>query len=130
VTVLLAADAVELYPPDPAADDAHGWVAQPGAAPSWSGMGSLQLGPGTSDPRAADRGGAGPFAPAAVEIGSLFLPVDAAPAEGTVAVVRGRPFALANVRLVVDPTGGGIDCYVAAASGLSRWPPEGTTADG
>jgi hypothetical protein len=127
VTVLLAADPVDLYAPD-LATDSHGW-ALPGTVPSWSGLGSLQLSAGSSDPRATERGGHGPFDPAAVESGSLYLPLAAAPAEGTVAVVRGRAFVLSSVRLVVDPTGGGIDCYVAAVAGTGTWP-AGVSADG
>ena len=119
MTVLLAADAVALYPPSEAAD-AHGWVL-PGTAAAWSGLGSLQLVPGSSDPAAGDGGGHGPFDPAAVASGSLYLPLDAAPAEGDVAVIRGDSYVLSQVRLVVDPTGGGIDCFVATVSGTATW---------
>jgi hypothetical protein len=126
VTLLLATDPVELYPAEDQAD-AHGW-ALPGTAPGWTGAGNLQLSAGTSDPRAADPGGRGPFDPAAVEAGSLFLPIDAAPADGMVAVIRGRAFVVSNVRLVVDPTGGGVDCYVAAVTGTLTWP-SGVSAD-
>lgn len=123
MTVLLATDPVDLYPAEDQAD-AHGW-ALPGTTPGWTGAGNLQLSPGTSDPRATDRGGHGPFDPAAAQAGSLFLPMDADPAEGMTAVIRGRPFALSNVRLVVDPTGGGIDCWVAAVAGTGQWGGDG-----
>lgn len=120
MTVLLAADAVELYPASDTTD-AHGWVL-PGTVPAWSGLGSLQLAPGSSDPAAADGGGHGPFAPAAVASGSLYLPLAAAPAEGMAAIIRGDAYILSQVRLVVDPTGGGaIDCYVATVSGTATW---------
>ena len=117
--VLLAADAVELYPASDTTDG-HGWVL-PGTVPAWSGLGSLQLAPGSSDPRAADGGGHGPFSPAAVGSGSLYLPLDAGAAEGMAAIIRGDAYILSQVRLVVDPTGGGIDCLVATVSGTATW---------
>jgi hypothetical protein len=119
VTLLLATDIVELFGPTGSAD-AHGW-AEPGTDPAWSGAGNLQASAFPSDPRASDGGGHGPFDPAARPVALLFLPVDASPAEGTVAVVRGQTWALSQVRLVVDPTGGGIDCWVATAT-VSDWP--------
>lgn len=123
MTVLLAADAVELYPPLDGQADAHGW-AEPGTTPAWSGLGSLQLSPGTSDPHAADRGGAGPFGPAAVSDGALYLPPEAPVTEGCVALIRGRMFALSHVRLILDPTdpAGGLTCWAAAASDTGGWP--------
>jgi hypothetical protein len=114
VTLLLAADTVELYAPAGTAD-AHGW-ADPGTTSAWTGPGNLQMSGFPSDPRAEGPGGHGPFDPAAIPTGVLFLPVDASPAEGTVAQVRGQSWALSQVRLVVDPTGGGIDCWVALAT--------------
>jgi hypothetical protein len=117
--VLLAADEVKLFPASDTTD-AHGWVL-PGTDASWSGMGSLQLTPGSSDPAAADGGGHGPFDPAAVQAGSLYLPLDAGAAEGDVAIIRGESYVLSQVRLVVDPTGGGIDCVVATVSGTATW---------
>jgi hypothetical protein len=119
VTVLLAVDAVELFGPTGSAD-AHGW-AEPGTDPAWTGVGNLQVSAFPSDPRAADAGGHGPFDPATRPTGSLFLPVDASPAEGQVALVRGQSWALSQVRLVVDPSGGGVDCWVATAT-ASDWP--------
>jgi hypothetical protein len=121
VTVLLPTDTVELYPAS-AGDDAHGW-ADPGAAPpAWSGLGSLQLGAGASDARAADAGGAGPFDPAKVAAGVLYLPPEAAAADGMVAVIRGDTYVLAQVRYVADPIGAGLDCLVATATGTATWP--------
>jgi len=115
--LLLAPDAVELYQPA-ATDDAHGW-ADPGTATlAWTGAGNLQMTAFPSDPRAEDRGGHGPFDPAAIPGGVLFLPVGASPAEGQVAVVRGHQWALSQVRLVVDPTGGGVDCWIATVTGV------------
>jgi hypothetical protein len=124
VTLLLAPDQVELYPPSGA--DAHGW-ALPGTAPSWSGTGNLQLSPGISDPHAADRGGAGPHGPAAVDDGTLYLPAEAPVTEGCGALIRGRMFALSNVRLIPDPTypAGGLTCWAARASDTGGWPGDG-----
>lgn len=115
MSVLLATDDVELYPAS-GAGDSHGWVEQPTEPPSWAGRGALQLGAGTSDPRAAEGGGAGPFAPTVVAAGVLYLPPDAAPADGMVAVIRGASWVLAQVRYVPDPIGGSLDCYVASVS--------------
>jgi hypothetical protein len=114
VTLLLAVDHVALYPRGEA--DAHGW-AEPGTAPRWCGAGNLQLGPGTSDPRAGDGGGRGPHAPAAVPGGTLFLPPDAEPAEGDTALIRSRPWTLSEVRFIADPMGGGLACWAATATG-------------
>lgn len=117
MTVLLAADEVELYP---AGDlDGHGWQ-EPDESypPSWRGMGSLQLVGGLSDPRASTGGGHGPNNPARTEAGNLFLPPAALPVEGMTARVRGLVFVLSQVRLMVDPTdpGGGIGCWAATVS--------------
>jgi hypothetical protein len=121
VSVLLASDAVTLYPP--AADaDAHGW-ALPGADPYWSGLGNLQLTFGTSDPQAAAGGGSGPFAPRAVQQGQLFLPPDVQLAEGSAAQVRGEWWVLSQVRLVPDPmaVGAGASCWVCSVSSVRQW---------
>jgi hypothetical protein len=117
MTVLLAADQVALYPPGTSAD-AHGWALEPEGAPSWSGRGNLQLGAGLSDPRAADRGGHGPFDPSATQAGIVFLPPDAQPAEGGVIVVRGQAFSLSQVRYVRDPRDYGhfMDCWAATVT--------------
>lgn len=116
MTVLLAPDAVELYPPGGA--DSHGW-ALPGTTPSWAGMGNLQLAPGTSSPLAAGAGGAGPHGPAAVPDGTLYLPQEAPVTEGCGALVRGQVWVLSHVRLIPDPTwpDGGLTCWAAEASG-------------
>jgi hypothetical protein len=119
MTLLLAPDTVQLYAPTAGADE-HGW-AEPGAAPGWTGAGNLQMIAFPSDPRAESAGGHGPYDPATQRRGLLFLPVGASPLEGMVAVVRGEPWALSQVRLVVDPTGGGIDCWIATAT-ASDWP--------
>jgi hypothetical protein len=119
VTVLLAADAVELYQPGDL--DGHGWRDPgEGARPCWRGMGSLQLIAGLSEARAADGGGRGPYEPARTEAGNLFLPLGSNPADGMTARVRGQSFALGQVRLIQDPTvpGGGISCWAAAVTEL------------
>lgn len=123
MSILLAIDLVELYPPG--AVDAHGWREQ-GADPSWTGTGNLQLGPGRSDPRASDGGGAGPSAPASAQGGVLYLPPEAPVTEGCGALVRGNLFLLSSVRLVADPTGGeSLTCWAATASSTSTWPGDG-----
>jgi hypothetical protein len=123
VTVLLAADHVDLYPPD-AAEDSHGWALPDLAAPFWTGLGNLQLAAGRSDPAAGYGGGAGPFDPAQTASGELYLPPDAAAYDGAVAVVAGQGFVLSQVRLVADPLnpGAGASCLAASVSGLAGWP--------
>jgi hypothetical protein len=117
VSLLLAADQVALYPPGEA--DPHGWV-EPGAAPYWCGAGNLQLAAGASDPAAAGGGGHGPQDPAAAQGGTLFLPPCTGVAEGSTALIRGQWWALSQVREVTDPTGSGLDCVAATATGRRR----------
>ena len=38
-----------------------------------------------------------------------------------VAVIRGNTYVLAQVRLVADPIGAGLDCLVATATGTATW---------
>ncbi len=123
MTVFLAPDAVELWLPD-AAQDSHGWeLPDLQAPPDWTGLGNLQLGPGPSDPRAAEGGGHGPFDPAARESGALYLPPEVQGLrDGAVASVRGELYVLAAVRLVPDPIGGGAAAWVAEVTGTDRWP--------
>lgn len=119
--VLLPTDQVELYPPD--SEDGHGWAfPADGILPWWSGAGNLQLVPADTDPRAADRGGGGPYDPGGYEQGTLYLPPDAEPVEGSAALIRGRGWVLSGVRLVVDPTGGPCGCWTATVTGTDRWP--------
>lgn len=114
MSLLLATDPVELYP---AGDqDELGWT-EPGTQPSWCGAGNLQLGPGVSDPQATVGGGTGPHAPGGAQSGVLFLPLNACPREGWSAVIRGERWVLSQVRLVTDPTGGQLDCWLATVSG-------------
>jgi len=113
MSLLLAADAVTLYPPG--SPDERGWTG-PGTAAAWSGTGNLQLGPGGSDPRASEGGGTGVFGPARLEQGELFLPPDADPEDGMSADVRGRRWVLSNARLVPDPVGAGLDCWQVTAT--------------
>jgi hypothetical protein len=121
VSVMLAADQVELYLPGGL--DAHGWrEADTDAAPCWCGLGNLQLGPGLSDPRAAGGGGRGPSQPQAAETGVLYLPPAAEPVEGSAARIRGRVFLLSQVRLVKDPSdlAGFLDCWAATVTEAPR----------
>lgn len=122
--ILLPTDDVELAPP--AQLDEHGWRL-PGDEPYWTGRGNLQLAPGVSDPRAAAGGGRGPYGPARDLTGTLYLPADAAPVEGSVARVRGHVFVLSQVHLVIDPLypAGGITCWQATAMGTDSWPDGG-----
>lgn len=125
MTVLLPTDTVELYPPGTATDE-HGW-SLPTSGATWTGPGSLQLDPGVSNPRADDRGGrklpgggSGPFGPAVIEHGTLYLPADADAHDGGTAIIRGEGWVLSNVRLVVDPAdGSSASCLTAEVSG---WP--------
>lgn len=117
--LLLAEDTVTLYPPGDR--DAHGWR-EPGTGPCWSGTGNLQLAPGPSDPLAGPGGGHGPSGPAAGLDGQLFLPEDAAPAEGMTADIADRLFTLSQVRTVPDPftRAGGIGCWAATVTSVPR----------
>jgi hypothetical protein len=120
--LLLGTDTVSLYPPAASADD-HGW-AQPGPDAYWTGAGNLQLAAGPSDPRAAEGGGHGPYAPHAALAGSLFLPPDCPLAEGSAALVRGAWFVVSQARLVADPTvptGDGAACWVATVVSSAQW---------
>lgn len=122
MSLLLGADAVTLWAPSPGAD-AHGWAAAP-TAQVWAGTGSLQRQPGRSDDLATGGGGHGPYDPNWGAVAVLYLPPDAAPAEGMVAEVGAEHFALSQVREVRDPTGGGaLDCWVATATGTDQWGP-------
>jgi len=113
MAVLLANTEVELYPAG--GEDGHGW-ALPGAVLAWRGAGSWQPAPGVSDAAAGDRGGHGPQRPATAALGQVYLPPDAPVADGVVAVIGGRAYALAQARLVTDPRGhGDLDCWVASA---------------
>jgi hypothetical protein len=111
--LLLAPDDVTLYPPGAA--DERGWV-QPGTVPAWTGTGNLQLAPGVSDPRAETGGGFGPFNPARVEGGVLYLPPEANPVDGMTAECRSQRWGLSQTRLVLDPTGGALTCWAATAT--------------
>lgn len=120
MTVLLPTDTVSLYPPGGA--DEHGWVSPPGSSdPTWVGDGSLQLGPGRTSVRASDDGGAGPFGPASAELGTVYLPTDAPAEDGMVLAARGRLFVLSQTRLVVDPSGGALDCVAASLTEVGQW---------
>lgn len=123
--LLLARDAVTLYPAG-VSDDAHGW-AEPGdaAAPLWTGTGNFQGRPGRSATLAADSGGHGPFDPLAGAAGVLYLPPDAPVEDGMLAELRGQRFALSQAFYVTDPAdpGGALDCWAAVATGLDGWPP-------
>ena len=114
MTLLLATDAVELYAPGQ--PDAAGWVEPTEDGPRWCGAGNLQLTAGTSDALAAGAGGHGPRAPAHIAAGLLFLPLDACPRDGHTARLRGQDWALSDVRLVQDPAGAGLDCWLATVT--------------
>jgi hypothetical protein len=114
VTLLLATDAVELY--EPGQPDDAGWVEPPEGGPRWCGAGNLQLAAGTSDPLAAAAGGHGPHDPAHIASGLLFLPIDACPRDGMSAQLRRSWWTLSDVRLVQDPAGAGLDCWLATAT--------------
>jgi hypothetical protein len=113
MSVLLASDQIELYPAGEL--DSHGWREEPGPGTraAWTGLGSLQLITGESDARAADAGGHGPYDPARVVDGNLFLPVGAEPVEGMTARIRGELYVLAHVRLVTDPVSDSLTCWAA-----------------
>jgi len=119
--LLLSPAQVALY--DQAADpDTHGWAQPDLSAPVWQGQCSYQPGPGPSDPRASEGGGAGPYEPNAAALATLYLPPDAPVADGMVAVVGSQHLALARARLVTDPTGTGqLDCWVAEGHGTDGW---------
>jgi hypothetical protein len=120
--LLLGADDVMLWEPSPG-DDTYGWAAEDAAGiPAWQGIGNLQLTGGTSDPRAAQGGGRGPFAPAQSETGQLFLPLDAPVTEGITADVRGVTYVLSQTHMVADPLGGNLGCWAATVTEVTTWP--------
>lgn len=122
MSVLLATDTIELYPPGEQLDG-HGW-AEPTGEPYWRGRGSLQLAPALTDPRAAEAGGRGPHDPATSPSGLLFLPPEIELRDGCSARTRGRMWSISQVRLVVDPedVAGYLTCWSATATG---WPDDG-----
>jgi hypothetical protein len=124
VSLLLAEDSVTLYPAG--YPDGHGWV-MPEGEPIWHGLGNLQPTPGRHDPRAAEGGGHGPFAPEAGEVATLYLPPDAPVADGVWAEVRGVSWYLSQARLMADPfgLGGDLTCWQVNAASTSRWPEGG-----
>lgn len=125
MALILANDPVQLY--DPAPSDRYGWEDPPPSPPRprWCGVGNLQLAGGRSDPRAADAGGRGPYAPAAGLVGVLYLPMDAAPAEGSAVRARGLGFVLSQVREITDPADTGLGCWMATATGTGEWGADG-----
>jgi len=123
VSLLLAPSTVALYEETPA-PDAHGWALPDLSAPVWQGQGSLQRSPGRSDGQAAQGGGHGPYDPNAGALAQLYLPPDAPVADGVIAEVDGQHYWLSQARPVRDPRGGGgLDCWVATATGTGGWPP-------
>jgi hypothetical protein len=119
VTVMLATDHVALYEAGEA--DAHGWRLPPpaDAEPYWQGAGALQRSPGASDPAASAGGGHGPHDPAAYATAVLYLPADAMPLEGSLALIGDELFVLSQTRLVNDPAApyhGGLTCWTATAT--------------
>jgi len=126
VSLLLAPDVVALYPGG--GSDSHGWALPDNAAPVWEGPGNLQPVPGRSDAGAADGGGHGPYDPAHGAAAVIYLPPDAPVADGIAAVVRGQGWVLSQARLIEDPAGMDLTCWVATATGVDTWPSGGTDA--
>lgn len=117
MSLLLAPDLVELYRPGDL--DAHGWREEPpeDSRPYWCGKGNLQLLIGASSPAAAGAGGQGPHGPATIIDGTLYLPPEVVPVEGSTAVVRGSRYVLSQVRLIADPLAGTeVECVAATAT--------------
>lgn len=114
MSVLLATDRLELYPP--AGADDHGW-ALGGSEPVWSGRGALQLGAGSTAVGANLAGGHGPHDPLSSPVGAVYLPADAPAADGMVLSARGARYTLGSTRLVTDPAGAGAECITAALVG-------------
>jgi hypothetical protein len=122
VTVLLTPDAVALYARGELQDE-HGWhLPAADEPPKWEGRGNLQLNMGDSQPRMDAGGGRGPFGPAFDSVGQLYLPDDAVPEEGQIALIRSRYFVLSNVRYITDPLGGDIGCWLTQAQTFDSWP--------
>lgn len=122
-SVLLATDTIACYPPSQNTDS-HGWRLPDLTDQYWTGAGALQLRAGVSDPMAADGGGHGPYDPAYDEVGDVYLPAEAGLTvlEGTSIECRGRWYVLSQVRLVADPAGLGLACWVATATSVDSWP--------
>jgi hypothetical protein len=115
--LLLAPDAVTLYPPGTSADT-HGW-AEAGTVAGWTGAGNLQLSFGTTEQGADAGGGRGPHKPAVLPAGVLFLPggMSPPPVNGAVAEVRGARYVLSDVHFMADPVAGaGVACWRASVT--------------
>jgi len=117
--LLLAPDTVDLHGPS-STEDQYGW-AQPDEGVVWTGLGNLQLAGGTSDPRASEGGGAGPYDPKYHAIGQVFLPTDAPVVEGCTIDVQGKRYVLSQTRIVADPVGLGLDCWMCAVTEVTTW---------
>lgn len=119
--LLLTTDEVSLTYPSVDTDE-HGWRLPTEAPVVWTGLGNLQLQPGISSPRAAEQGGRGPYGPARDAYGQLYLPADAPVVEGAQVSVRGRTYVLSQTRVVADPRGEELECWVATVTSVDTWP--------
>jgi hypothetical protein len=141
VSVLLPTDDITLY--HGGEPDEHGWwigtlvlfreelaktlarvddeISQ---AQEWEGRGNLQLIAGISEPN-QDRGGQGPFAPRALETGTVYLPPDSGAADGQLLVTRGRRFSVSQARFISDPVNMGNEVIMATATELGLEMQEG-----
>jgi hypothetical protein len=117
--LLLAPDTVDLHGPS-STEDKYGW-AQPDDGVVWTGQGNLQLAGGTSDPRAAEGGGGGPYQPRYNSLGQLYLPADAPVTEGAIADVGSKQYVLSQTRIVADPVNLGLDCWVCTVTEVTSW---------
>lgn len=124
MTLLLAPDHGVLYPPALGVD-AHGWATSPESTHEaiWAGPCNLQMGVGVTNVDAAQGGGHGPFDPASVTQGEVYLPSDCGARNGSVLVSNSAAYTLGSVRLVNDPIHAGNDCVVATVSEVESWLP-------
>jgi hypothetical protein len=111
MSVLLGVDEVVLYGID--VEDEHGW-ATPAQAEAWRGSAGVQESIPTTDARAAEGGGSGPFSPSSRRLAVAYLPEDCPVLPGWRAFARDTWWTVGGVNPVPDPLGGGLGCLVAA----------------
>lgn len=115
--LLIRPDSVDLYAAGTA--DTHGWVGGKGSL-VWSGEGSLDTDPGTSNPTRSD---GSTFQPITRPTGRLHLPETCPVVPGQVVEVRGHEWVVKTVQPVLGPYAGSpLDQIVCTVEAGGWWP--------
>jgi hypothetical protein len=125
VSVLLACDQVTVWGPD-TADDEHGWAEPTEPVQVWAGLGNVQESAvSRTDQGASEPGGGGPYDPVSLNSAVAYLPTDCGVAPGMLVDAHAQQWLVEAVRLVTDPTGGGLGCVQAdlVERGGETWQP-------